>query len=74
MKKNHEYGVEGFVGGEARVVSKLGLLNDAQYLVKVRGELWSANSIDDLKTGDKVKILSANGLILVVGKTGVESL
>ena len=72
MKKNHEYGVEGFVGGEARVVSKLGLLNDAQYMVKFRGELWSANSIDDLKPGDKVKILSANGITLVVGKASVD--
>jgi membrane protein implicated in regulation of membrane protease activity len=74
MKKNYEYGVEGFIGEEARVISKLGLLNDAQYMVKVRGELWSANSIDDLKPGDKVKILSANKITLVVGKTGVESL
>jgi membrane protein implicated in regulation of membrane protease activity len=74
MKKNYEYGIEGVIGKEARVVSELGLLNDVQYLVKVRGELWSANSTDDLKLGDKVKILSANELILVVGKTGVESL
>ena len=74
MKKKYEYGAEGFIGKEVRVVSELELLNDAQYLVKVRGELWSANSTDDLKPGDKVKILSVNELILVVGKTGVESL
>ena len=72
MKKNYEYGAEGFIGKEARVVSELGRMNEAQYLVKVRGELWSANSIDDLKPGDKVKVLSANELILVVGKTDVE--
>lgn len=72
MKKNHEYGVEGFIGEEARVVSKLGLLNNAQYMVKVRGELWSANSIDDLKPGDKVEILSATRLTLVVKKASVE--
>jgi membrane protein implicated in regulation of membrane protease activity len=70
MKKNYEYGVEGFVGEYARVAFKLGPMNDAQYMVKVHGELWGANSIDDLEPGDKVKILSANGLILVVGKVG----
>ena len=74
MKKNYEYGAEGFIGEEARVISKLGSLNDAQYMVKVHGELWSANSVDDLKPGDKVKILSANKITLVVGKTGVEPL
>ena len=72
MKKKYEYGAEGFIGEEARVVSKLGLFNDAQYMVKVRGELWSANSIDDLKPGDKVKILSTNRLILMVEKASIE--
>jgi membrane protein implicated in regulation of membrane protease activity len=72
MKKNYEYGAEGFIGEEAKVISKLGRLNDAQYMVKVHGELWSANSTDDLKPGDKVKILSADKITLVVGKTGVE--
>ncbi len=71
MKNNYEYGVEGFIGEEAKVVSKLGPLNDAQYMVKVRGELWSADSVEDLKPGDKVKILSTKGLTLVVGKDSV---
>ena len=70
MKKNYEYGVEGFVGKEARVAFKLGYMNDAQYMVKVHGELWGANSIDDLELGDKVKILSANEFILGVEKVG----
>ena len=72
MKNNYEYGVEGFIGEKAKVVSTLGPLNDAQYMVKVRGELWSADSVDDLKPGDKVKILSAKGLTLVVGKDSVD--
>jgi membrane protein implicated in regulation of membrane protease activity len=72
MKNNYEYGIEGVIGKEAKVVSKLGSLSDAQYLVKIRGELWSADSDDDLKPGDKVKILSANELILVVEKVDVE--
>ena len=72
MKKNYEYGAEGFIGKEARVVSKLGNMHDAQYLVKIRGELWSANSADALKPGDKVKILSADEIILVVEKSGAD--
>jgi membrane-bound ClpP family serine protease len=72
MKKNYEYGTDGVIGKEARVVSELGPTNDAKYLVKVRGELWSANSDDALKPGDKVKILSADEIILVVAKTGDE--
>ena len=72
MKNNYEYGIEGVIGKEAKVVSKVGRLNEAQYLVKIRGELWSANSTDDLKPGDKVKVLSANELILLVEKTNDE--
>ena len=72
MKKNYEYGIDGVIGKEAKVVSKVGRLNEAQYLVKIRGELWSADSKDELKPGDKVKVLSANELILMVEKTDVE--
>ena len=72
MKKRYEYGIEGLIGEEARVVSKLEPQDKAQYMVKVRGELWSANSLDDLKPGEKVKILSVDRLTLVVGKAGVE--
>ncbi len=74
MKKNYEYGIDGVIGKEARVVSKMEPQDEAQYMVKVNGELWSANSTDDLKPGDRVKVLSANELILVVGKIDVESL
>jgi membrane protein implicated in regulation of membrane protease activity len=72
MKKRYEYGIEGFIGAEARVVSKLEPQDKAQYMVKIRGELWRANSLDDLKPGEKVKILSVNGLTMMVGKAGVE--
>ena len=72
MKKKYVSGADGFIGEEARVVSKLGLFNDAQYMVKVHGELWSANSFDELKPGDKVKILSTNRLILMVRKASTE--
>jgi membrane protein implicated in regulation of membrane protease activity len=72
MKKRSKNGVEGLIGAEARVVSKLGPHAEAQYRVKVRGELWSANSRDDLKPDETVKVLSVNGLTLVVGKNTAE--
>ena len=72
MKKRYEYDIEGLIGEEARVVSKLEPQDEAQYMVRVRGELWSANTLDDLKPGEKVKILSINRLTLMVGKAGVE--
>jgi len=68
MKKRSKYGAEGLIGSEARVVSKLGPHEQAQYMVRVRGELWSANSRDNLNPDETVKVLSVNGLTLVVGK------
>ena len=41
-------------------------------MVRVRGELWIANSRDDLKPDETVKVLSVNGLTLVVGKNSAE--
>ena len=70
MKKRYEYDIEGLIGEEARVLSKLEPQDEARYMVRVRGELWSANSLDDLKLGETVKVLSVNRLTLVVGKTG----
>ena len=72
MKKSYEYDIKGLIGEEARVLSKLEPQDEAQYMVKVRGELWRANSLDDLKLGEKIKILSVNKLTLMVGKAGVE--
>jgi len=72
MKRGSKYGVEGLVGAEVRVVSKLGPHDEAQYMVRVHGELWSANSRDDLKSDETVKVLSVNGLTLVVGKNSAE--
>jgi membrane protein implicated in regulation of membrane protease activity len=72
MEKRSKYGLEGLIGAEARVISKLGPHDDAQYMVRVRGELWSANSHDDLKPHETIKVLSVNGLTLVVGKNSAE--
>jgi membrane protein implicated in regulation of membrane protease activity len=70
MKKRPAFGIEALIGAEGRVASKLGPHADAQYLVKVRGELWKANSGDDLKPDDRVEISSVDGLTLLVGKRG----
>ncbi len=72
MKRRSETGVEGLIGTEARVVSKLGPHENAQYMVKVHGELWSANSQDKLEPDDMVKVLSMKGLTLLVGKDSTE--
>jgi membrane protein implicated in regulation of membrane protease activity len=71
MTKRYEYDIKGLIGEEARVVSKLEPQDKARYMVKVHRELWRANSLDDLNPDEKVKILSVNGLTLMVGKTAV---
>jgi membrane protein implicated in regulation of membrane protease activity len=70
MKKRSKYGVEGLIGSEARVISKLSPHDEAQYMVRVRGELWNANSRDELKPDETVQVLAVSGLTLVVGKIG----
>ncbi len=55
-----------FVGDKARVVSRLGSKDEAQYMVEVHGELWSANSPDILNVGDIVTIKNVKGLTLWV--------
>ena len=72
MKRHPSYGVEALIGADARVVSKLGPNADAQYLVKVHGELWRANSEDGLKSGQVVTILSVSGLTMTVGTRRVD--
>jgi membrane protein implicated in regulation of membrane protease activity len=55
-----------FVGDKARVVSRLGPKDEAQYMVEVHGELWSANSYDVLNVGDMVTITSVKGIVFSV--------
>ena len=68
MKRHPSYGVEALIGAEARVVSRLGPNADAQYLVKIHGELWRANSGERLESGQLVTVLSVSGLIMTVRK------
>jgi membrane protein implicated in regulation of membrane protease activity len=69
MKKRHTYGIESMIGAEAKVVSRLSPRGNAQYTVRFHGELWNANSSDQLELNEKVIILSVNGLTLLVTKT-----
>ncbi len=66
MRRQPSAGDEALPGTTAVVVSRLKPGAEAQYVVKVRGELWNANSQDDLKPGDSVRIVSADGLLLTV--------
>ena len=68
MRKVPEAGLEELVGAEAIVASKLSPHDEARYMVRVQGELWSADSEDELEPGEKVKILSVDGLVLTVEK------
>ena len=59
-------GAESLIGTTAEVVSRRELGNQARYLVRSHGELWSATSSDSLKPGDTVAITALSGIRLVV--------
>jgi len=66
MKKYPKTGAEGLIGTTAKIVSSSESGREAQYLVRVKGELWNANSPDILKTGDLVTVTGIDGLILLI--------
>jgi membrane protein implicated in regulation of membrane protease activity len=74
IKKIPTTGASGLVGTSARVVSKLGPSDEAQYLVEADGELWSANSPDVLKPGEKVRITKVEGIKLLVSRFGSQQI
>lgn len=61
-------GAEGLVGTEVEVVSRLGAVSNARYLVRSRGELWSAGSAHPLQPGERVSVTAVNGITLVVSR------
>ena len=73
MKKIPTTGASGLVGAKARVVSKLGPSEEAQYLVEADGELWSANLPDMLGPGDIVIITDVKGIRLTVKRIDSQS-
>ena len=66
MRKPIQDGFQSLIGTEAEVVSKRALTHSARYLVRARGELWSAYSTDALDIGEQVNIVAVKGIGVVV--------
>lgn len=66
MRRPPADGFRSLVGGQAEVVSKTETGRSARYLVRVHGELWSAQSAEDLDIGEQVNIVAVKGIGLVV--------
>ena len=73
LRRRPESGARSLIGTEAKVVSKLGAKDEAQYQVKIRGELWAAKSHDKLELGDTVSIISVDRLVLTVKRVDVQT-
>ena len=73
MSRQPETGSESLIGATAEVVSQFGPANNAQYLVRSHGELWTANSPDAITTGETVSVTAVNGILLVVRRNGNQS-
>ena len=56
---------EGMVGEAGRVEKKL---EHDEYLVRVHGEYWRAESFDKLEPGDKVTVTAIRNLMIQVEK------
>jgi membrane-bound serine protease (ClpP class) len=61
-------GIEGLMGGKAEVVSKT--RDGAKVLL--RGELWDAESSDELSAGESVRVTSFKRMRLVVRRENEE--
>jgi len=73
MKVPLKTGPDSLIGTEAEVVSKVSLGHLAQYLVRTRGELWSACCSDVLQSGETVNITDLNGINLIVKPGNISS-
>ena len=67
-------GPESLIGTKAEVVSQREPGNEGRYLVRSRGELWSATSSDSLKPGDTVAIAAVVGIRLTVALSDPDSI
>lgn len=70
MRKPVKTGVKSLIGSEAGVVSKLPPDRSAQYIVRCRGELWSAYSEDGLEPGQQVEVVAMKGIGVIVSPMG----
>ena len=62
-------GSEGLIGLTCKAYSKI----DPTGTVKIKGEIWSAESIEEIKKGEKVEVVDRRGLTLIVRKINGES-
>ena len=72
MRRRTAFDEDGLTGSEATVISRFDSYGEAQYMVRVRGELWRADSRDELKPGETVRVLSVNGFVLLVERATAE--
>jgi membrane protein implicated in regulation of membrane protease activity len=70
MRKPLQDGFQSLIGTEAEVVSKSTPDDSAKYLIRARGELWSAYSRDALQPGEPVNIVAVKGIGVVVEPVG----
>ena len=69
LRKPLQDGFQSLIGTEAEVVSRLAPTHSAKYLVRSKGELWSAYSTDTLQIGEPVNIVAVKGIGVVVERT-----
>ncbi len=62
-------GSEGLIGLTGKAYSKIGPTG----IVKIKGEIWSVESTEQIKKGEKVEVIDRRGLTLIVRKINVES-
>lgn len=68
-------GSEPLLGKTAEVVSRTSLGYVPPYMIRILGELWSADSEDSLQPGETVRIVSVRGnSVLVKRMTGTSSI
>jgi membrane-bound serine protease (ClpP class) len=65
LKKKPSSGKEGMEGEEGIAIDNF--ISGEGY-IKVHGEIWRASSVDEIKKGEKVKVLKVDGLTLEVIK------
>jgi membrane protein implicated in regulation of membrane protease activity len=66
MRKPLQDGFQSLTGTEAEVVSRLAPEHSAQYLVRSRGELWSAYTTDAFQPGEPANIVAVKGIGVVI--------
>jgi len=65
QKRKKMLGIEELVGEEAEAISDF---QGGKGKVFLHGEIWNAEGEEEIKKGDKVKVISAKGLTLKVEK------